>query len=78
MFVFPLVSHKSRCGVILIFVIGTPWDQDKTMLDKWGLSGMKPFDQVSVKRKERFPVEEMLSPAPSTSPARATASSQES
>jgi len=52
----------------------TPWDQDKTMLDKWGLSGMKPFDQVSVKRKERFPVEEMLSPAPSTS---ATANSQE-
>ena len=36
---------------------GTPWDQDKAMLENWGLSGMKPFDQASVKLKERFPVD---------------------
>lgn len=38
--------------------IGSPWDQDKAMLDTWGLSSMKPFDQVGVKHKEIFPVEE--------------------
>lgn len=27
------------------------------MLENWGLSGMKPFDQASVKLKERFPVD---------------------
>lgn len=30
------------------------------MLARWGLSGMEPFDQVSVKAKERFPVDNRL------------------
>jgi len=30
----------------------SPWDEDKAMMDRWGLSGMKSFEQVSVQRKE--------------------------
>ncbi|KAF9511156.1 hypothetical protein BS47DRAFT_1383574 [Hydnum rufescens UP504] len=35
----------------------SPWDEDKAMMDKWGLQGMASFDQKSVKSKERFPIE---------------------
>lgn len=30
----------------------SPWDVDKTMMDKWGLKGMESFEQKSVARKE--------------------------
>lgn len=29
------------------------------MLERWGLEPMKPFEQVSVKRKERLPIEDI-------------------
>ncbi|KAF8334249.1 biotin synthase [Cantharellus anzutake] len=31
----------------------SPWDQDKAMLNKWGLKGMASFDQQSIRTKER-------------------------
>lgn len=30
----------------------SPWDEDKAMMDRWGLSGMRSFEQAGVKRKE--------------------------
>lgn len=30
------------------------------MLERWGLTTMKPFDQASVKKKERFPIEDII------------------
>ncbi|KAJ7666436.1 hypothetical protein B0H17DRAFT_1171317 [Mycena rosella] len=32
----------------------SPWDEDKAMMGRWGLSGMQSFEQVSVARKEAF------------------------
>ncbi|KAJ7630632.1 hypothetical protein FB45DRAFT_1058602 [Roridomyces roridus] len=32
----------------------SPWDEDKAMMDRWGLSGMQSFEQVSVARKENL------------------------
>ncbi|KIK71323.1 hypothetical protein GYMLUDRAFT_33469 [Collybiopsis luxurians FD-317 M1] len=31
----------------------SPWDEDKTMMDRWGLEGMRSFEQVNVARKEQ-------------------------
>lgn len=31
---------------------GSPWDEDKAMMSRWGLDGMQSFEQVSVARKE--------------------------
>ncbi|KAJ4476696.1 biotin synthase [Lentinula aciculospora] len=31
----------------------SPWDEDKAMMDRWGLEGMQSFEQVNVARKER-------------------------
>lgn len=31
---------------------GSPWDEDKAMMGRWGLNGMRSFEQVSVARKE--------------------------
>lgn len=30
----------------------SPWDEDKAMMDRWGLEGMQSFEQASVARKE--------------------------
>ncbi|KAI5124437.1 hypothetical protein M0805_008321 [Coniferiporia weirii] len=30
----------------------SPWDEDKAMMDRWGLEGMGSFEQASVSRKE--------------------------
>ena len=35
-----------------ISVLGSPWDEDKAMMSRWGLSGMRSFEQVDVARKE--------------------------
>lgn len=32
---------------------GSPWDEDKAMMARWGLEGMHSFEQVSVARKEQ-------------------------
>ncbi|KAF9073792.1 biotin synthase [Rhodocollybia butyracea] len=31
----------------------SPWDEDKAMMDRWGLEGMQSFEQDNVARKER-------------------------
>ncbi|KAJ8489653.1 hypothetical protein ONZ45_g13505 [Pleurotus djamor] len=31
-----------------------PWDEDKAMMSRWGLEGMRSFEQPSVARKEEF------------------------
>jgi biotin synthase len=31
----------------------SPWDEDKAMMDRWGLEGMGSFEQVNVARKEK-------------------------
>ena len=31
---------------------GSPWDEDKAMMGRWGLEGMRSFEQVGVARKE--------------------------
>jgi len=33
-------------------VKGSPWDEDKAMMGRWGLEGMQSFEQVNVARKE--------------------------
>jgi len=30
----------------------SPWDEDKAMMNRWGLEGMQSFEQVNVARKE--------------------------
>ncbi|KII93400.1 hypothetical protein PLICRDRAFT_49449 [Plicaturopsis crispa FD-325 SS-3] len=30
----------------------SPWDEDKAMMDRWGLDGMQSFEQSGVRRKE--------------------------
>ncbi|KIY67576.1 biotin synthase [Cylindrobasidium torrendii FP15055 ss-10] len=30
----------------------SPWDEDKAMMERWGLTGMRSFEQVNVARKE--------------------------
>ncbi|KAJ7102241.1 hypothetical protein B0H15DRAFT_813801 [Mycena belliarum] len=32
----------------------SPWDEDKAMMSRWGLAGMRSFEQASVARKEGF------------------------
>ena len=31
---------------------GSPWDEDKAMMGRWGLEGMGSFEQPNVARKE--------------------------
>ena len=31
---------------------GSPWDEDKAMMGRWGLEGMGSFSQANVARKE--------------------------
>ncbi|PSR71265.1 hypothetical protein PHLCEN_2v12779 [Hermanssonia centrifuga] len=49
----------------------SPWDEDKTMMARWGLAGMRSFEQTNVARKEGSrltassePVAESLSVSP--------------
>ncbi|KAG6910597.1 hypothetical protein DXG01_009548 [Tephrocybe rancida] len=35
----------------------SPWDEDKTMMGRWGLEGMQSFEQPSVARKESHRLE---------------------
>lgn len=35
-----------------LWFVGSPWDEDKAMMSRWGLEGMKSFSQVDVARKE--------------------------
>lgn len=32
---------------------GSPWDEDKAMMTRWGLEGMQSFEQIGVAEKER-------------------------
>lgn len=32
--------------------LGSPWDEDKAMMGRWGLEGMGSFEQAGVARKE--------------------------
>ncbi|KAF5382987.1 hypothetical protein D9757_006306 [Collybiopsis confluens] len=32
----------------------SPWDEDKAMMDRWGLEGMQSFQQLNVARKEQL------------------------
>lgn len=41
-----------------------PWDEDKAMMARWGLSGMQSFEQVNVARKEGAALARELPPAP--------------
>ncbi|PPQ90412.1 hypothetical protein CVT25_014930 [Psilocybe cyanescens] len=36
----------------------SPWDEDKAMMGRWGLSGMRSFEQVGVAEKEAARLEE--------------------
>ncbi|KAJ3827405.1 hypothetical protein EV361DRAFT_110536 [Lentinula raphanica] len=31
----------------------SPWDEDKAMMDRWGLEGMQSFDNANIARKEK-------------------------
>ncbi len=37
---------------------GSPWDEDKSMMGRWGLVGMGSFEQPNVARKEGAKLEE--------------------
>ena len=49
---------------------GSPWDEDKAMMGRWGLEGMASFEQPNVARKEGARLreeraeEEAAAPAP--------------
>lgn len=40
------IANEARC------LTGSPWDEDKVMMSRWGLDGMQSFEQVNVARKE--------------------------
>ena len=53
----------SFCVAIVLnwqIVIGSPWDEDKAMMERWGLEGMRSFEQVNVARKEGFRSQNVL------------------
>lgn len=39
----------------------SPWDEDKTMMSRWGLQGMQSFEQLNVARKEGSRLEGVVS-----------------
>jgi biotin synthase len=41
----------------------SPWDEDKAMLGRWGLDGMRSFEQVSVAKKEAARLEQSIGSA---------------
>lgn len=38
--------------VLNVMKTGSPWDEDKAMMSRWGLEGMRSFAQDNVARKE--------------------------
>lgn len=34
------------------YALGSPWDEDKAMMSRWGLDGMRSFEQAGVAQKE--------------------------
>ena len=36
----------------MLLIVGSPWDEDKAMMGRWGLEGMASFEQPNVARKE--------------------------
>ncbi|KAF8807235.1 biotin synthase, BioB [Phlegmacium glaucopus] len=47
----------------------SPWDEDKAMMARWGLDGMRSFEQVSVAKKEGTRIEQpTVDQSPSSSP----------
>ncbi|KAJ3513730.1 hypothetical protein NLJ89_g2787 [Agrocybe chaxingu] len=41
----------------------SPWDEDKAMMARWGLEGMRSFEQISVAKKEAARLEQRSSEA---------------
>ena len=54
-------------------LLGSPWDEDKAMMGRWGLDGMRSFEQVNVARKEG---ERLLDSAVSASTSSASPASE--
>ena len=52
---------------------GSPWDEDKAMMDRWGLAGMRSFEQSSVAMKEGSRLEAVPEPPKAESPKAETA-----
>lgn len=47
----------------------SPWDEDKAMMGRWGLDGMRSFEQTNVARKEGAALAAAVQPAESAGPA---------
>lgn len=45
-------THFYRTGLTTMDVTGSPWDEDKAMMGRWGLDGMRSFEQRNVAEKE--------------------------
>ncbi|KAF8971518.1 biotin synthase [Flammula alnicola] len=50
----------------------SPWDEDKAMMGRWGLDGMRSFEQVSVAKKEGTRLQQLEQSPPVKSAAAAT------
>ncbi|KAF9056643.1 biotin synthase [Panaeolus papilionaceus] len=46
----------------------SPWDEDKAMMARWGLDGMRSFEQVSVAKKEAERLESAAAASSTASP----------
>ena len=55
------VSQLERAGttcsgkgdrLLIHCTLGSPWDEDKAMMSRWGLDGMRSFEQAGVAQKE--------------------------
>lgn len=54
-----MLTTPCKCALCLVWTvlnflsnIGSPWDEDKAMMARWGLDGMRSFSQENVARKE--------------------------
>jgi len=47
----------------------SPWDEDKTMMKRWGLEGMESFEQASVAQKEKERLKSIASRTETGAPA---------
>ena len=48
--------------------LGSPWDEDKAMMGRWGLEGMASFEQPNVARKEGARLANQAGVSPATAP----------
>lgn len=51
----PTWACEDLCCTVLTDIshrAGSPWDEDKAMMERWGLDGMRSFEQRNVARKE--------------------------